>query len=163
MYFYSERPEDQKYLECCKNEEYRTAEKKEDRTWWISYFDNWAEIELFPAWLKWSIPNTRNLTTVTFEGPSIVHFQVYTPLGEIRLLKTILPQAPFLQYSEDRWYAAKSTPQWLIWIVSTVAKNKIYNQRPILVSGDGPFTRYRKWYNQFYTESSKGYGETSEW
>lgn len=43
---------------------------------------------------------TRQLTRVTFEGPSIVHFDIDSPLGHMHLIKTLLPVEPFRQYTE---------------------------------------------------------------
>lgn len=38
-------------------------------------------------------------------------------------------------------------------------ENKIFAQRPLLVQGDGPMMRMRRWYSQFYSENSKTGGK----
>jgi cholesterol 7-dehydrogenase len=133
----------------------------------ISYFDNFAEIWPFD---KFRIAASRQKTVVTFEGPSIVHFQIETPLGGVHLYKTLLPVEPFKLYTEDRWYVEDKTPRWLAWIVSNVAKgaleqdrtvwqNKTYHSKPHLVKGDGPWPSHRRWWSQFYSENSNKVGK----
>eukprot|EP01116_Phalansterium_solitarium_P007044 TRINITY_DN19518_c0_g1_i1.p1 TRINITY_DN19518_c0_g1~~TRINITY_DN19518_c0_g1_i1.p1 ORF type:complete len:403 (+),score=89.80 TRINITY_DN19518_c0_g1_i1:38-1246(+) len=127
------------------------------------FFDNWAEVYLLN---RWKLPGTRQLTRVTFEGPSIVHFHIDTDLGGAHLIKTLLPIEPFRQYSEDRWYTEKRTPRWLIKIIATIAagaleqdrtvwQHKRFNKKPFLVKGDGPFPAHRRWFMQFFSESSR--------
>ena len=138
----------------------------------ISYFDNWAMIWFLN---RFPLTFTRQKTTVTFEGPSVVHFAIDTPLGSLRLIKTLLPVAPFKLYNEDRWYVEKRVPRWLSMIVARIAKgaleqdrlvwqNKRYNPKPNLVSGDGPFPAHRRWFKQFYSEHSPQVGKDPlEW
>ena len=120
----------------------------------VKLFGRWP---IFPA----------QKTTVTFEGPSVVHFQIFTPFGEGRLLKTQLPTRPFHVYTEDRWYASRWVPMPLLRVLAWIGKgaleqdrivweNRLYTDRPRLVKGDGPFGKHRKWFAQFYSENSKG-------
>ena len=136
----------------------------------VSYFDNFAEIWILG---KLRIPSSRQKTVVTFEGPSIVHFQIETPLGGLHLYKTLLPVEPFKLYSEDLWYIDRKTPTWLAWIVAYVAKgaleqdrtvwqNKLYHNKPHLVKGDGPWPAHRRWWNQFYSENSHKVGQRQQ-
>ena len=39
-----------------------------------------------------------------------------------------------------------------------VWENKIFRLKPLLVSGDGPFPAFIRWYQQFYSENSKDVG-----
>lgn len=129
----------------------------------ISYFDDFGEIWFLN---RFRLGFTRQKTTVTFEGPSIVHFHIDSPLGSMHLIKTQLPLEPFRQYTEDRWFAEQRCPRWLIKIVSLIAKgaleqdrevweNKRYHVKPFLVSGDGPWPAHRRWFRQFFSENSK--------
>lgn len=47
-------------------------------------------------------------TNVVFEGPTIIHFIIDTPLGQIRQIMTLLSVEPFFQHVESRWYAQRS-------------------------------------------------------
>lgn len=118
-------------------------------------------ISIAPSWLLSSID-----TNVTFEGPCIVHFSVKTIFGEMRMIKNLLPVEPHHQYVEARWFAEKSVPRFMVVAMSLIAKkallqdkevwtNKIYHHKPMLVPGDGPFPAFKRYYMQFYTESSK--------
>eukprot|EP00911_Craspedida_sp_UC1_P001448 UC1_evm2s1092 len=121
----------------------------------------------------WAAAKVR--TTVTFEGPTIVHFSVHTPFGMLRQIKTITPVEPFLQAVESRWYAERSVPRIVAWFFGvigahalnqdrTVWENKMFKLKPMWVSGDGPFPAFIRWYHQFYSEHSADVGRTSlEW
>ena len=104
-------------------------------------------------------------TVVCFEGPAIVHFSVKTPFGEMRMVKTQLPTAPFKQMVEARWFAERSVPRFVVKAMAYLAKNaleqdrdvwtsKTWKDKPMLVSGDGPFPKFKRWWAQFYSESS---------
>jgi len=112
---------------------------------------------------------------VTFEGPTIVHFDIQTPFGLVRQIKTLLPIEPFKQYVEIRWYAERSVPRFILMFLSAIGahaldqdravwENKIWRKKPALVKGDGPFLDFYNWYDQFYSESSANVGRhTLEW
>jgi len=85
-------------------------------------------------------------TNVTFEGPTIVHFRINTPLGVFRQVKTILPVEPFKQYVESRWYVDRSVPRVIAVALATIGaraleqdrevwENKVYHKKPALVRG----------------------------
>ncbi|CAL1160992.1 unnamed protein product [Cladocopium goreaui] len=104
-------------------------------------------------------------TNVTFEGPTIVHFRIKTPLGVLRQVKTILPIEPFKQYVEARWYAERSVPRLIACALACIGgraleqdrevwENKVYHKKPVLVAGDGAFLEFMRWYDQFYSEKS---------
>jgi nitrite reductase/ring-hydroxylating ferredoxin subunit len=173
-------------------------------------------------------------TTVTFEGPTIVHFVIHTPfgtplyilyslccilyslccilyslccilyslccthcthyllyyaiptvltiyctmlyplyslstvldVGKMWQVKTLLPIEPFKQYVESRWYAQRTVPSFIVSFFAYIGamaleqdrqvwENKIFRLKPMLVSGDGPFPAFVRWYAQFYSEKSK--------
>ena len=134
----------------------------EKENWNRCYFDNFSLVHIlgrFP--FKWY----RQKTVVTFDGPGIVHFDIQTPLGNLWLVKSLLPREPFNIFSEDTWFAQKRTPRWLCHLVAVIAKgaleqdrqvweNRVFTSKPHLVKGDGPFLRYRQWFHQFYSENS---------
>ncbi|CAJ1328883.1 unnamed protein product [Effrenium voratum] len=105
-------------------------------------------------------------TNVTFEGPTVVHFRLRTPIGVLRQVKTILPVEPFKVYVEARWYAENSVPRFIAAALACIGgraleqdrqvwENKVYHKKPVLVSGDGPFLDFMRWYDQFYSEHSE--------
>lgn len=82
-------------------------------------------------------------------------------LGDILMFQTHLPLAPALQHCEFRWFADPAIPRALVWYVvgnwvsqwgndRQVWENKVFLQRPLLVRGDGPVQKLRRWYQQFY-------------
>eukprot|EP00510_Aplanochytrium_minuta_P005983 CAMPEP_0184007344 /NCGR_PEP_ID=MMETSP0954-20121128/1270_1 /TAXON_ID=627963 /ORGANISM="Aplanochytrium sp, Strain PBS07" /LENGTH=403 /DNA_ID=CAMNT_0026286141 /DNA_START=67 /DNA_END=1278 /DNA_ORIENTATION=- len=132
------------------------------------FFFNEKMIKVFLFGLVSIVPSfvLRSIeTNVTFEGPCIVHFSVKTIFGEMRMIKNLMPVEPFHQYVEARWWAEKTVPRWMAQIMAVVAgkaleqdrqvwENKIYHHKPMLVAGDGPFPAFKKFYMQFYSESS---------
>ena len=99
-------------------------------------------------------------TTVTFEGPTIIHFIIHTLFGKMRQLKTLLPIAPFKQYVESRWYAERSVPSFMVSFFAFIGaktleqdrqvwEDKIFRKKPMLMSGDGPFPAFIRWCDQF--------------
>lgn len=127
-----------------------------------------GKIPVFPKWFLSNI-----ITRVTFEGPTIVHFSVKTIFGEMRMIKTLLVTAPFKIKVESRWWATHGTPRILVNIMAMVGaralqqdrevwENKLYHEKPMLVSGDGPFPAFKRYYYQFYSESSNKIGNGGE-
>lgn len=129
---------------------------------------------------RWPVPFSARVaalidTVVTFEGPNMMHFKLITPLGTIRQIKTILPIEPFKQQVEMYWYAEKSVPRVIAYVLSLIGKvaleqdlevweNKLYWKDPVLVDGDGPFQEFFDWYGQFYSASSGEIGRRPlEW
>lgn len=109
---------------------------------------------------------------VTFEGPTIMHFTIATPFGKLRQVKTVLPVEPFKQFVESRWYAERHVPMLLVRFFALLGvraleqdrqvwENKLYRDKPMLVSGDGPFPAFFRWQAQFYSESSAALSEHS--
>jgi len=105
-------------------------------------------------------------TKVTFEGPAIMHFRLDTPLGSMRQIKTLLPVEPFRQYVEVRWFAQGCVPRLMLRLMAIIGataleqdrqvwENKMWHKKPKLVTGDGKFIAFMKWYGQFYSEKSE--------
>eukprot|EP00930_Biecheleria_cincta_P076489 TRINITY_DN63695_c0_g1_i1.p1 TRINITY_DN63695_c0_g1~~TRINITY_DN63695_c0_g1_i1.p1 ORF type:complete len:743 (-),score=102.91 TRINITY_DN63695_c0_g1_i1:48-1955(-) len=112
----------------------------------------------------------------TFEGPGISTFRVELKmLGSIRVLVAFTPQAPFVQRCTVRTWASPSFPSFFVRYVARMAVCTINQDRPVwehklnvapknVVAGDGPFAAYGMWLRQFYSASSKAWGELSlEW
>jgi len=121
-------------------------------------------------WLR--IPQfiAESITTfVHIQGPQNIVFKVDTIFGRFRAHFAMLPLEPFRQKATITMYADKSIPgpvarllRW--WIQETVLQDmqvwehKIHIAPRNLVLGDGPFAQYGKWIDQFYSESSVGWG-----
>lgn len=119
-----------------------------------------GKISILPSFLLQSVD-----TRVTFEGPMIVHFSVKTIFGELRMVKTLLPLDNFKLNVEARWFAQQGVPRFIANMMMLLAgraleqdrqvwEAKIHRPKPMLVSGDGPFPAFKRYYDQFYTESS---------
>lgn len=50
-------------------------------------------------------------------------------------------------------HAVVSTLHFLTIVQLTIWENKRYLEKPLLVKGDGPFMKLRRWYKQFYPKS----------
>lgn len=114
-----------------------------------------------------SLSAAANDSDIRQVGPGIVILKLRNVFGEIVLLQSLTPQEPFHQRLETMMF---SSPSWgnfhaimklfllgyseqverdvLIW------NKKRYSQRPVLVKGDGPIAKFRRWYSQFYSENS---------
>lgn len=129
----------------------------------VSYFHDHAVL-LFRGR---EMPSTAADAKITFMGPgSVVSFRFTIPkLGEIVMFQTHTPVEPCRMQVTFFWYADKSIPRILVWYVIGnwiaqwrndifVWENKIYLSRPLLVRGDGPVAKLRRWYAQFYSETN---------
>lgn len=114
----------------------------------------------FASWVA-----SKVTTRVTFEGPSIMHFRLDTPLGSMRQIKTLLPVEAFRQHAEVRWFAQGCVPRLVLRLMAIIGataleqdrqvwENKMYHKKPKLVTGDGKFISFMKWYGQFYSQKS---------
>lgn len=102
---------------------------------------------------------------VTYFGPGFLVFDFKTRLGNPVILKTFTPIGELKVRMEDHIYAPKGSFRPAInYVVGEASlqfhddikiwERKIFQQQPALVKGDGPIMKMRKWYSQFYTESS---------
>ena len=124
----------------------------------VEKFRNTATVFLLD---RFPLRFTTTLTEVTFEGPALIHFEIFTDLGRVRLFKTLLPIDDFHLYTEDRWvclssgryciecdiymlwfhfphstmssrkFAEPSVPRWLVWIISCIAKGALEQDRTV--------------------------------
>ena len=129
-----------------------------------AYFHNAAILKVFGR----TIDKTKATAKITFHGPaSVVTFHFKVPdMGEILMFQTHLPVAPLEQEVRFRWYADPKMPRWLAsyvvgnWVSQwrndlEVWENKIHLRKPVLVAGDGPIHKLRRWYSQFYPASAQ--------
>lgn len=120
------------------------------------------------AFLGKDIPQSDATATITFFGPGgVVYFTFDIPrVGRIYLFHCHLPLEPMLQRAYFHWYASPSIPAVVVsyvvgsWIGQwgndlDVWENKTYLSKPFLIPVDGPVAKMRRWYNQFYSPSSK--------
>jgi cholesterol 7-dehydrogenase len=115
------------------------------------------------------------LTTVTFEGPGNISFSIRTPVGEMRMFMTNLPLEPFKQHVENHWFAPWYVPTLMVRVFATLSahaleqdrgvwENKVYAKTMNLVTGDGPFVAFRRFWSGLYSESSEIRGKGGlEW
>ncbi|KAH8098757.1 chlorophyllide a oxygenase [Aureococcus anophagefferens] len=85
--------------------------------------------------------------TITFVGPaSAVFFTFETPIGGITLFHCHTPLSPLKQKIHFS----------LLWQADVfVWSNKRFRDKAVLVQGDGPLPKLRKWFRQFYSEGSE--------
>eukprot|EP00924_Labyrinthula_sp_SR-Ha-C_P016907 augustus_masked-scaffold_6-processed-gene-18.53-mRNA-1 protein AED:1.00 eAED:1.00 QI:0/-1/0/0/-1/1/1/0/477 len=107
-------------------------------------------------------------TIVHMAGPNNILFRVSTPFGKLFCHYSLIPVEPFRQRSRMKMYADKKIP-WIIsklltwWIMETVNQDmqvwehKLQISPRNLVLGDGPFARYGKWLDTFYSDRSLGW------
>lgn len=114
------------------------------------------------------MPSTQADAKITFMGPGSVvtfHFQI-PELGDIIMFQTHTPTEPCRLNVQFYWYADKRIPRVLVWYVVGnwiaqwrndifVWENKVYKPKPVLVRGDGPVPKLRRWYSQFYSEVNR--------
>jgi cholesterol 7-dehydrogenase len=125
----------------------------------IAYFEDQACVKVRGT----AYPKSGAHARITLFGPGgMVWFRFTLPdLGQVLLFQTHLPTAPLRQRVQFRWYADRKIPRPLVWWVVghwmsqwradiAIWENKVFRERPVLVSLDGPVHRMRRWYQQFY-------------
>eukprot|EP01116_Phalansterium_solitarium_P002162 TRINITY_DN1202_c0_g1_i4.p1 TRINITY_DN1202_c0_g1~~TRINITY_DN1202_c0_g1_i4.p1 ORF type:complete len:443 (-),score=41.87 TRINITY_DN1202_c0_g1_i4:405-1733(-) len=99
-------------------------------------------------------------------GPSIVFLKADVPfLGQMIVSQSVVPLKPLFQQSTYHVYASPAIPRFLakmfLWSIVQqferdieVWNDKTYIVKPMLVKGDGNILGFRRWFQQFYSESS---------
>eukprot|EP01095_Lingulamoeba_sp_RSL-Kostka_P014192 TRINITY_DN611_c3_g1_i1.p1 TRINITY_DN611_c3_g1~~TRINITY_DN611_c3_g1_i1.p1 ORF type:complete len:504 (-),score=140.15 TRINITY_DN611_c3_g1_i1:42-1553(-) len=111
------------------------------------------------------IPLTHIDVKVTQTGPGIVSLHFDTVVGKLYVIETVTPIQPMLQEATHTIYADWKVPRFVAKIVLyslsiqferdiPIWNNKTFKNKPVLVKGDGAINKFRRWYSQFYTESS---------
>jgi len=134
----------------------------------VRFFDH-ASLLLFGR----EIPHSSADATITFQGPGgVVTFTFNTELGQIVLFQTHTPGMDRVGLKVTfSWFADKHIPRPLVsyvvgnWISQwkrdvMIWENKVYLRKPLLVKGDGPVNKLRRWFSQFYSEDAP---TTTDW
>ncbi len=129
----------------------------------VSYFLDEARVHAFGRPLEKASASA----VATFTGPgSVVNFRFDIPdLGKMELMQTHLPVGPLEQQVNFRWFSDPKIPRPVSWYIVgnwisqwkqdiDIWENKVYLDRPMLSKDDGPVQRMRRWYKQFYPETS---------
>uniref|UniRef100_A0A7S2SU68 cholesterol 7-desaturase n=1 Tax=Rhizochromulina marina TaxID=1034831 RepID=A0A7S2SU68_9STRA len=129
----------------------------------MSWFYDGADLQFCGV----DLPRTAASATISFVGPGgLVFFKFETEIGNIIMFQCHTPTAPLRQEVQFRWFADRSMPELLVfyvvgqWISQwrndlDVWENKLFARKPILVKGDGPMQLQRRWFKQFYDDSSE--------
>lgn len=126
------------------------------------FFDN-ADLSLFNC----RIPGSSASAMITIIGcASVVTFTFKTPIGNIIILQTHTPHNSLIRMNVSfSWFATRTMPRFLVfyivgnWISQwqndiLIWENKKYILKPlppVLVRGDGPMNKSRRYVKKFYT------------
>jgi len=100
---------------------------------------------------------------VTYYGPGFLVFKLTSRLAQdVILLKSFTPVGPLKLRMEDHVFAPKGTNRFALKYILRESsaqfhddillwERKGFAKKPMLVQGDGPIIKMRKWYQQFYT------------
>ncbi len=126
------------------------------------FFDN-ADLSLFNC----RIPGSSASAMITIIGcASVVTFTFKTPIGNIIILQTHSPHNSLIRMNVSfSWFATSTMPRLLVfyivgnWISQwqndiLIWENKKYILKPlppVLVKGDGPMNKSRRYVKKFYT------------
>lgn len=111
-----------------------------------------------------------------FQGPQVSVLRVdYPLLGSCRIVMSFTPEAPFVQRGVVRVFRSRGflapAAKWLgLQSIATANQDRVVWEHKLAVAprncvaGDGPFAAYGQWLRQFYSPSSKNWGDTTlEW
>uniref|UniRef100_A0A0N5AQU7 cholesterol 7-desaturase n=1 Tax=Syphacia muris TaxID=451379 RepID=A0A0N5AQU7_9BILA len=110
------------------------------------------------------IPLTSTKLDAIQIGPGIVHMMFdFGIFGKGIVIQHVTPEGPLMQRSRFVMYS--TLPRILANVFMTleayqferdiyVWNNKCFIRKPMLVKCDGPIMKFRRWFNQFYTENS---------
>ena len=128
----------------------------------MAWFSDTAQL----AWNKSGkiIDKAGGHATVTYYGPGFLVFKFNSRLAkDVILLKTFTPLASLKLRMDDYVFAPKGTNRFALKYILRESsaqfhddivlwERKGFAKNPILVKGDGPIMRMRKWYQQFYSQ-----------
>lgn len=123
------------------------------------------DVETVVKVLDRRLERSRAQAQVTFTGPgSILNFRLTIPsAGQIEIVQTQLPIAPFEQQVDFTWFTERKVPRLVAWYAVgnwvsqwrsdvRIWESKAFRKAPMLCRDDGPVMRLRRWYSQFYPE-----------
>lgn len=117
------------------------------------------------------IPFTKHIVNILQVGPGMVHLDFALPFGlHVRIMENVTPAGPMLQRVRHSIYASRCTPRIFAKIFLrlmtrifeqdvAIWNNKTYQAKPLYAKPDRAIPVYRRWYQQFYSESSPKAGE----
>ncbi|KAJ1450197.1 Rieske [2Fe-2S] iron-sulfur domain-containing protein, partial [Pelagophyceae sp. CCMP2097] len=127
------------------------------------YFINESSI----SFLGRGVPRTSATVVVKFVGPGgLVRFLFTLPNALFDRFQTHLPLNEYEGLAQRvgfSWHASRGVPAWLAsyvvgeWVSNwwrDVWEDKVQRRLPPVLPGDGPISKGRSWFKQFYSESS---------
>jgi len=106
-------------------------------------------------------------------GPGLVTLMFSIPLlGRVMVLESVTPVAPLTQQAQHTCFADSWVPRFVSKIILMalltqfeadvpIWSNLQHTQRPMVVKGDGPILRFRRWYRQFYSDPASSVSQDS--
>ncbi|XP_040066096.2 cholesterol 7-desaturase nvd-like [Ixodes scapularis] len=118
-------------------------------------------------------PILNHKARVTLHGPGCMIVQVSCKLGDIRMVVTITPEGPFQNRVVHKIYFEPRALMIFRFFVSKVYlsafrrdilawNHKTMHQHPPLQKNEKTVAQFRKWYDQFYSESSPTWQEVRD-
>ncbi|KAI1698355.1 rieske [2Fe-2S] domain-containing protein [Ditylenchus destructor] len=112
----------------------------------------------------WEIPFTRTYLKAYQIGPGIVHMHLdFGVFGSGVVLQHITPERPLFQRARFVMYGKTSAAFAKFFLLSEakhferdifIWSSKKYVRSPLYIKDDGPISRHRRWYSQFYNGNS---------
>jgi len=126
------------------------------------------------AFNKKPISFTRVDSKILQVGPSIVHLRFPTPFGNVYVIETITPMRAFQQHACNIVWADKHVPRFIAKFIlnSLVIQferdvpiwcHKKFIRAPLVVKGDGPLLKFRRWFLQFYSANGTKTRPNLDW
>eukprot|EP01012_Entosiphon_sulcatum_P051191 TRINITY_DN702_c0_g1_i1.p1 TRINITY_DN702_c0_g1~~TRINITY_DN702_c0_g1_i1.p1 ORF type:complete len:461 (+),score=93.18 TRINITY_DN702_c0_g1_i1:37-1419(+) len=121
----------------------------------------------------WTVPGTTANVRIRQIGPGMVCLDFRFPFGRLMIFELVTPLQPMMQQVQHVVYGGPWVPRIFAKILllglvaqwekdAVIFNNKQYLRKPTLVAGDGPILRYRRWFSQFYSESSANVPVTTD-
>ncbi len=121
------------------------------------------------------VPLVGSDATIRQVGPGLVVLDLQTFFGRVTLLQSLTPVEPYDMRLETTAFCSPNAGNltlanrlMLLAYAENVERDvliwgkKQYLQAPLVVKGDGPIPRFRRWYAQFYSPSSPTWETVSE-
>lgn len=116
------------------------------------------------------IPGTSVVAHINQIGPGIVMLHLTTPLGKLYTFEYVTPSKTTTQVVEHTMYCAPTVPRFMgklfLWSLEAqfqrdtpIWETKKFLKKPIISKADGPIMAFRRWYAQFYSESSVSFAD----
>jgi cholesterol 7-dehydrogenase len=101
-------------------------------------------------------------------GPGIVRLRIKSAIGEAIVYELVTPHRTTTQIVEHAAYCSPTLPRFvgkaMLWALEAqfqrdrpIWQTKKYLPRPVISKADGPIMQFRRWFQQFYSESSTSF------